>query len=109
MTSILKHIRIAVLLGWLVAWNALVLLGVYIDRNLGHTDNFAFHVTFGAAIVLTLCLCLGIIFVPSIQSAVLRENSRIDAVQRELRMVVLIGGMLAIAVLASLLFGGQRA
>jgi uncharacterized Tic20 family protein len=93
--AILKHIRPAYLLGWLVAWNAVLGVGMWLDKQ--NPEGIAFSVSCGIASIATSMLCLSVLFSPTAQSIAVRPATNLTALRKELGFVCVLTFCLGLA------------
>ena len=106
--TIHRHLRIGFILVWVVAWNAILGLGLALDHGATPTTSVFFAAAFALAGLSTSFLCLSVLFVPRMQVLALRPGTTIATVHRDLLFLAVLTGSLAVVSAVSVLLGGPR-
>jgi hypothetical protein len=75
------------MLSWALIWNALLGLGLFLDRGADRAHSIHFAQMFAIAAFGTALLCFSIVYVPRIQAIALRPGATMGAVRRDLLFV----------------------
>lgn len=103
-----KHIRASVLLSWVVAWNVLLGLSIWLNGGLGPE-----HVSIAAwptaiALLASCGFCLLVLFSSTARSWALKPTSHIAEIRDGLWFVALLTGGMGLATFYGLLIGAAR-
>jgi uncharacterized Tic20 family protein len=101
--AILKYVRVGYLLGWLIAWNAILGAGMWLDKQ--NPEGPAFGASCAIASLLTSAFCLSVLFVPTVQSAAIRPASNVVSLRNELWLVCILTSALGLAAFIGVVIG----
>lgn len=90
--AFVKNLRIGFLVCWVLAWNALLGLGMWLDGSMEGGSTFSTF--FSVAAICTSLLCLVVIFSPSVQTFVIRPTSHIGLIRKQLWFTCILTGLL---------------
>lgn len=107
-TRLHNHLRLSVMIGWLMLWNVLLGAAIWLNDGLGHMHSVAGGWLMFAALEGSAFFALCVLLVPSIQAATLRPNKQISAIRKELLFVVGLAGVVGIVVLVALIAELQK-
>ena len=91
-----KHLRIGVMLAWVIAWNGMLVAGLLLDQLAGGKHAF-FTSAFVLAALGTSTLCLSIILLPRMQALTLNPDAPIALLRRELWFLLAVTGLCGLA------------
>jgi hypothetical protein len=92
--AFVKNLRSGFLIFYVLAWNALLGLGLWIDGSM--KGGPAFSALFAVALLSTSLLCLAIIFLPGVQAICIRATSQVGLIRKELWITCIFTGVLGI-------------
>lgn len=104
-SPIFRHLRIGFMVAWLVAWNALLGVGLLLDRQTVSTQSTYFGGMFAIAALGTSLLCLALIYVPRVQASAFRVGASVADVRRDLWFLAALTGILGLGSAAGFLVG----
>jgi hypothetical protein len=104
--STFRHLRITFMLAWVLAWNALLGIGLFLDRQAGSSQSTYFSGMFAVAALGTSFLFLSLLYVPRTRAYALRAGATFDAIRGDLWFLVVFTSLLGLASIAGLLLGG---
>jgi hypothetical protein len=99
-TELFKQLRVSVIIGYVLAWNFLLALGMWIGGG-WNFDSTPARIFLIIALVGTSGLALAIAHYAPVQAAVLRSRDNVGAVRRDLWLLASITGVLASACVIS--------
>ena len=83
-SPIYKHLRMSFMVAWVVAWNALLGVGLLLDRQAASAQSIFFGGMFALAALGTSLLCLALLYVPRVQASAFRIGTSVAVVRRDL-------------------------
>jgi hypothetical protein len=99
--NLYKHLRVVVLIAWLVGWNAILLFGMWLGGQGLSYKSASSRIALLASLLGTAALALGIAYSAHIQATTLRSRENIPGLRRELWFIVVIMLLSSLAVLLS--------
>jgi hypothetical protein len=108
MTSVLHHhVRAGVLIGWVLAWNALFGIGIWMNGGFAPLPGSPMFVPisvacFGSAVFAVLIACSG-----GVQALVLRVYGDVDPIRRELWFIAFVTAVLGVGAVVQYSLGSQ--
>jgi hypothetical protein len=99
-----QHLKPAVMIAWVIAWNSLLVAGLMLDQNAG-TRHAYFTSAFTLGALGTSTLCLAIILLPRMQALTLWPGTPIALVRRELWILVAVTAACGFIVPVAGMFG----
>lgn len=103
--AIYRHLRIGFMVAWVVAWNALLGIGLLLDLQTSSAPSTYFGVMVALAALSTSLLCLALLYVPRLQASAFRMGTSVAVVRRELWFLAALTGILGLASAAGFLAG----
>jgi len=94
--SLHKHLRVGFMLAYVVAWNVILGVGVWMDRGANSFGISTFAVLSVVVLLGTSLLCLGVIFVPAVRAVALKPSSDIAFVRRDLWTIFVFCGAMGL-------------
>jgi hypothetical protein len=99
--NLCKHLRVAAMVAWLIAWNGILLLGMWLGGQGLSYKSASSRIALLTALLGTAALALGIAYSTQIQAATLRSLENIPGLRRQLWFVAVITLLSSLAVLLS--------
>jgi hypothetical protein len=106
--TIYRHLRISFMIVWGIAWNALLGIGLVLDRDAGSHQSIYFNGMFAVTALGTSLLCLSVLYVPRMQLHALRKGITILVVRRDLWFMSALTGFLGGVSTIALIWGRQH-
>jgi hypothetical protein len=103
--NLYKHLRVAVMIAWLIAWNAILLFGMWLGGQGLSYKSASSRIALLTGLIGTAALALGIAYSAQIQAATLRSRENIPGLRRELWFMVVITLLSSLAVVLSFATG----
>ena len=96
--SLLKNLRIGFMAFSVLLWNAILGTGIYIDRDLGHTqgNNTSTGIAFAIACIVFTAFFVSMFYSERSRNISLRPGAQINSVRRDLLVLISIMGALGI-------------
>jgi hypothetical protein len=98
-----KHVRVSVLIGWVIAWNVLLGTSVWLNGGLGRAKVPSAAWPTALALVGSCGFCILLLLSRATQSWALRPTGQLSAIRQELWFIVLLTGGMGAATLYGLL------
>lgn len=103
-----KHIRASILVSWVVAWNVLLGLSIWLNGGLGQEQVSIAAWPTVIAFLGSCAFCLLVLFSSATRSWTLKPTSQIAAIRNGLWFVALLTGGMGLATLYGLLIEAAR-
>ncbi|MCL2346089.1 MAG: hypothetical protein FWC58_09600 [Desulfobulbus sp.] len=101
-----RHLRIGFMLAWVIAWNALLGIGIMLDKQAGSSPSSYFSGMFAVALIGTSLLCLSVLYLPRMQTHALRTDVTVADVRPDLWRLAALAAALGMASVIGLALGG---
>ena len=96
--SLFKNLRIGFMAFSVLLWNAILGTGIYIDRDLGHTqgNNTSTGIAFAIACIVFTAFFVSMFYSERSRNISLRPGAQINSVRRDLLVLISIMGALGV-------------
>lgn len=101
--EIIKHLRIRVMIAWVIAWNILGGLSIWIGGERHTINSFISNALTLTALLGTSCVALAIIYSATAQAVTLRASDSIQGLRKELWFIAVLTAGLAVAQIVALI------